>query len=227
MSTKPVDVPAEIKNCRPIPIEIGSHAWMMVESRFWRMTNKRGPDDCWDWTGSGHNKDGRGLLTIDGKRYFASRISWAIHHRQDPGQKFALHKCDNPPCVNPAHLFLGSYVDNNRDKCAKGRHHYQRDPNASYVVKNAGKIPFRVGEDVRHLAKLTEADVIAIRATVRDGGMCKAIGKRYPRREVMDQLAEKYGISFSNLIDIFRERTWRYLLPNYDKADRVFHSKSA
>lgn len=87
---------------------------------FWHLVDKRGPDDCWPWQGSlyvgyGRIKDGqRG-------RVGAHRVSWELHHGPIPDGLWVLHRCDNPPCVNPAHLFLGTPGDNVRDMHAKGR----------------------------------------------------------------------------------------------------------
>ena len=76
---------------------------------------------CRIWTGA-TDQDGYGLVSIGGRLYRAHRVSYANSHGTDPGDKFVCHRCDNPPCINPAHLWLGSNADNLRDMARKGRH---------------------------------------------------------------------------------------------------------
>jgi hypothetical protein len=85
--------------------------------RFWRFVEKG--DGCWEWTGSSVPY-GYGSFGADGTKR-AHRISWEIHFGPIPNGLCVLHHCDNPPCVNPAHLFLGTRQDNSDDKMAKGR----------------------------------------------------------------------------------------------------------
>jgi hypothetical protein len=76
---------------------------------------------CWEWTRA-RRQNGYGVVQIAGRQWKAHRASYVAHYEVDPGALFVLHQCDNPACINPAHLVLGSHADNMRDKFAKGRH---------------------------------------------------------------------------------------------------------
>jgi hypothetical protein len=75
---------------------------------------------CWVWRGK-LRPDRRGVMVIAGKDARVSRVSWELHTGSAPGALFVLHKCDNPECVRPEHLFLGTQLDNVVDMDAKGR----------------------------------------------------------------------------------------------------------
>lgn len=77
-------------------------------------------DDCWPWLG-GCKPNGYGTLSIAGKGYSTHRIAYEVAVGLIPDGLFVCHRCDNPPCCNPAHLFLGTPSDNTRDMHAKGR----------------------------------------------------------------------------------------------------------
>jgi hypothetical protein len=88
---------------------------------FWSQVEKT--DSCWLWKGtigksSGHNY---GLCNLDNTRQLTHRISWQLHFGNIPIGLFVCHKCDNPICINPEHLFLGTNYDNVRDMIAKKR----------------------------------------------------------------------------------------------------------
>lgn len=93
-----------------------------VEERFWERVEVRGEDECWPWLRlDGSPTEGRGQLWIDGANEYAPRVSWALAYGPIPDDRFVLHDCDNPSCVNPAHLFLGTQRENMLDMEAKGR----------------------------------------------------------------------------------------------------------
>jgi len=95
-----------------------------IEERFWEKVNKDGPihpelgTSCWIW--NAYKITGYGVLGNE----LAHRISWKIHHSSIPEGKRVLHRCDNPECTNPSHLFLGSQTDNMKDMIKKNRQNW-------------------------------------------------------------------------------------------------------
>ena len=90
--------------------------------RFWSKVKIAGPDDCWLWTAAARNKhEGYGAFYLDGRNQPASRIAHILSNGPVPEGMEVCHRCDNPPCCNPAHLFIGTRKDNNDDKVRKGR----------------------------------------------------------------------------------------------------------
>jgi hypothetical protein len=90
-----------------------------VTLRFWRYVSKG--RKCWTWIGV-LNENCYGRITVrHGSTILAHRLSWIIHHGPIPHGMWVCHTCDNPPCVNPAHLFLGDARSNHDDMVRKGR----------------------------------------------------------------------------------------------------------
>lgn len=81
---------------------------------------EKNPDGCWVWHGQ-TNKQGYGRLWFKGKQWRPHRLVWTLENGDIPEGLHVLHKCDNPPCCNPDHLFLGTDQDNADDRQAKGR----------------------------------------------------------------------------------------------------------
>jgi len=94
--------------------------------RFWNKVDKLGANGCWIWTRH-CNKGGYG--TIDGK--IASRVAWGLVYGSIPDGLDVCHSCDNPACVNPEHLFIGTASDNLKDSVRKGRLNHQGEKNSN------------------------------------------------------------------------------------------------
>jgi hypothetical protein len=106
---------------------------------------------CWRWTGAVNNK-GYGRFSHSGQVYGAHRIAFAIGKNTAlPGVVMVCHRCDNPACVNPDHLFLGTAADNNRDMVQKGR---ARGPKG--LSNGRGKLS---PEDIQAIRESTERQV--------------------------------------------------------------------
>lgn len=154
-----------------------------MESRFWPKVQKT--DTCWIWIGAlGHR--GYGRFNVNNRSRLAHRISFEIATGAPaPSELQVCHRCDNPRCVRPDHLFLGTNLDNVRDMQAKGR--------VSHAPRLQG--------ETHHRAKLTDARVLEIREA-------RAAG-----RKVMD-LAAELSMSVSAISRICRGANWSHLKGN-------------
>lgn len=154
-----------------------------VFGRFWVKVKVGREDECWPWRGC-TDPSGYGRFTVVGgrrpKTRVASRVAYALSVK-DPGGKHVLHRCDNPPCCNPAHLFLGTHADNMRDMGDKGRHGCRG--------RNGTKHP---------QAKLSDEDVYDIRARRDAGENSRVIARDYP-------------ISCGAVRGIGNRRSWKHL----------------
>ena len=139
-----------------------------------------GPDACWPWKGS---RPGRyGQYTRNHHRFLAHRRALALAlGRELTPNELALHHCDNPPCCNPAHLYVGTQIDNIADMVRRGRH--RSNP-------NRGEASGR--------AKLTEQQVRSIHAALVAGRTRQAIGS-------------EMGVSPHTVWDIAKGRKWKHL----------------
>ena len=100
-----------------------------VAKRFWEKVDRPSADECWKWKAS-RSKTGYGHFHIGRRTLLASRVAWELTHGPIPEGLCVCHKCDNPFCCNPTHLFLGTREENYRDMVAKKRTRYAVRGNA-------------------------------------------------------------------------------------------------
>lgn len=96
-----------------------------------------GPDACWPWTGPMF-VTGYGQVSVQGRPEYGHRLAYQVHRGTIPAGRVVRHRCDNPRCVNPAHLVLGSKADNSRDMVNRGRS--CRGPKAHSVVLTEAQV---------------------------------------------------------------------------------------
>lgn len=90
-------------------------------------TNDNDPNVCWPWTGSVGGRDGRGYITIDGKKQLAHRVVYTIFKGEIAEDMVIRHRCNNPICCNPTHLLIGTRGQNEDDKYDSDRAGYTHD----------------------------------------------------------------------------------------------------
>lgn len=149
---------------------------------FWSHVDRRGPDECWPWTGC-VSVGGYGMFNIDRVPRLAHRVAWELvvgplprgelyGRRKNRPSILVCHKCDNPPCCNPACLFLGTTQDNADDMVRKGRDFRAR--------------------------RLTPDAVVALREDRRSG-------------MTLSQLAEKYGVAGPTIHSAVHGLSWKHI----------------
>ncbi len=148
---------------------------------------------CWLWlrpVGSG----GYGQIMLNGVTYRAHRLLYEIANGPIPAGLCVCHRCDVRSCVNPAHLFLGTYQDNKHDCMSKKRDFWSRDNRQASAFLSAARSRVK---NYRRVQKLTEQDVIELRRLA--GAMTQ------------DALAAKFGISQSTVHNIVKGKYWSHI----------------
>lgn len=156
-------------------------------ARFWSKVRKS--DGCWRWLGQ-TDKDGYGNMTcrFPGGRIYGRthRIVWKLAHGSIPRDLLVLHTCDNPPCVNPEHLYLGTHLENVRDRVLRNRQ------------TNLGRHGNHARGENHGRAKLTNDQARTIKSRLSQG-------------ESPGSLAKEFGISCAAVWQIRQGNNWKII----------------
>lgn len=154
-----------------------------AEARFWSRVDKG--TDCWTWTGT-TTPQGYGMLRLGGGRgrpIGVHRVSFIIANGSIPEGLDILHRCDNPPCVRPDHLYAGTHSRNMQDTYDRGRHRSMAD-----TIRGERNVN----------ARLTDSDVIAIRAARSTGAKLAELGR-------------VYGVDQSTIWKVVNHKAWTHI----------------
>lgn len=166
-------------------------------ARYLAKVDRRGPDECWPWTAA-TNRFGYGIFkgdVVDGKaEQLAHRYGYRLQVGPIGDGLCVCHHCDNPPCQNPSHWFLGTPADNAADKVAKGRHHWMVIADLPNYDRRWHSQP----GTSNGATKLTEDDVLAILRLYGDGA-------------TQDELASRYGVGQPTIGRILRGERWAHV----------------
>lgn len=207
---------------------MGRHS--RLDPNFWGNVKVGAPDECWEWQ-RGRTKLGYGKMQANKKPVGAHRVACELAHGPIPDGMVVMHSCDNPPCCNPAHLSIGTYKDNGRDMNIKGR--MSRKLNADDIV--AMRNSYAQGTSLQSLAEhfnISDSQVCNIVHGLRwnhvGGPISEFVRIRRKGPKLLDDeirlirllaqkgatradIAERFGITVSNVCQIVARRTWRHV----------------
>lgn len=205
---------------------IAKHATPERQRRFWARVDKRGPDECWPWVGP-TDRVGYGaycFISHEGP-IPAHRIAYGLANGGIPDGLHVLHKCDNRPCCNPAHLYTGTHTDNMADMRMRGRAGWQKrnscacgneklvmsrrcEPCQRAFARVRDKARYqrrhRAESERRQGARLERLRQVAIRCPATRSGLVEAVGGDARRAEVMIRFFGLYGQPAITLTEIGR-----------------------
>jgi predicted XRE-type DNA-binding protein len=169
--------------CRSCKADVAARQRICFKCRVWSFV-AAGGDECWPWVGR-LNEHGYGVVDApghNGRPLLAHRAVWSTRIGDIPDGLCVLHRCDNPPCCNPSHLFIGTQADNIADMNAKGRRRTRGLPGSA-----------------NHNAVLSEAAVAEIRSL-------------YATRKFTQQnLADQFGVTRALISDVTLAKIWRHV----------------
>lgn len=169
---------------------------LRLKALFWAKVDVRGEQECWPWMNAravnGYGVFGISAASNGGKpdQWKAHRLAWSLTHGEVPDELCICHTCDNRICCNPSHLFLGTADENVADKVAKGRQS-KGDAHARRLIN-----PPRGERNCK--ARLTELQVVAMRAAYASGTSRRALGS-------------EFGVSGPTVYRVTSGRSWRHI----------------
>lgn len=180
-----------------------NHRRKSLAERFWPKVDMTG--ECWLWTG-GSDRKGYGCTSgEDGRDLRATHAAWMLAYGPVPDGLWVRHQCDNPPCVRPDHLLLGTPLQNSRDMVDRGRSSHAPNPPERIARgdrhgsrTHPEKIP---RGEAKHL-KLTEDSVREIHRLWSAGGV------------MQKDIAERFGVSRGVISQILSGKLWSHISPN-------------
>lgn len=205
------------------------------KDRFWCKIRVDSIDGCWIWSAK---KDSNGYghfqITSDGKTsgYVATRIMWFLVFGEIERELCVLHRCDNPTCVNPAHLFLGTKSDNSRDMLSKGRGIFQKHPEKiAYGDRNGSRIhPERLRRGDTHHSRLhperlprgdehhskKHPEVVCRgerlpQAVLRETDVIEIRRLHHIRAMSQRKIADKFNVGETTISDIIHRKRWTHI----------------
>jgi hypothetical protein len=150
--------------------------------RFWKKVKKT--ENCWEWTAN-KIKHGYGRINFEGRPQLAHRVSWILSNGNIPYGFVICHRCDNPSCVRPDHLFIGTMSDNKKDSDSKNR---------SY---RTGKPPIKLGKE-NNMTRFTKDQILEIRS-------------RYASGEDQYSIGRSYSAAQGTISNIVRRKSWKHI----------------
>lgn len=178
----------------PLPIIKIPNIKKKDQIRFWSKAQlTANPETCWEW-GAAKDKKGYGRFSLNFKeKYMAHRMAYFLHNKKPIGNLLVCHNCDNPGCINPNHLFLGTHADNFNDMKKKGRScKGERHRNQKYPEK-------RQRGETNGASVLNDGQVLAIRQEYSTGSF------------MIKEVAHKYGVSATATSQIIHRKTWKHI----------------
>lgn len=167
-----------------------------LKVRFERYFTPGSQQDCWQWTGT-LDRCGYGIISnhvgVKPMKVSAHRVSWEIFRGAIPSGMCVCHTCDNPWCVNPDHLFLGTHLENMQDMIKKGRHGPRLHPEK--IIRGT----------FHHMSKMTNEQVADIKWKIKSG-------------LTLSSLARAYNVSKEAISQIKHGRAWKHVLARTDSV---------
>lgn len=182
---------------------------MTTYDRFFKKVLIGKPDQCWIWTG-GKNRQGYGVFAINRKSTLAHRVSFSLHVGPISEGMMVCHSCDNPSCVNPDHLWLGTAQDNTDDMFKKGR-----GKKAFGDTHGAKTCPASIARGARHGSKTHPESRhrgikhVGSRLTERDVASARA--EYFTGKTSYRKLAKKYNVSAGTMYQAINKHTWKHV----------------